>query len=258
MLHAQTLYTLDMTQDDTGDFNLYQIGGTFGQAGVQTNQRFTYNSGNDTYTLDGRYNQDRTAILAVTLDTPPTPPAGFSVPPPAGWIDGDVAITLNFNYINNAGNSDVIVAVRQGYGQTNYTVNNYPNYYIRVLDNSAFSLVELDGTGGITTHGSTNLTGLTGSENYRIEFSALNSGTDVILNAAVFADNVQKGTLSYTDANGLTGGYTGLAAGQGSTNDDTYEGINITGYTVAIPEPSSMALLAGALAGLLVMRRRRH
>jgi hypothetical protein len=103
------------------------------------------------------------------------------------------------------------------------------------------------------------LSGLVGTSNYRLEFSSINDGANVDLSASLYENNILRDTLTYSDTSAvLTAGYVGVGGGQGSTNDDTYEGINITGYTVAIPEPSSMALLAGALAGLLVMRRRRH
>jgi hypothetical protein len=254
MLHAQTLYTLDMTQDDTGDFRLAQIGNTFGGQGVQAAQNFAYNAVDDTYTVEARYNQDRTIVLTVPLDTPPgTDPQGF--------INGNVAVTLNYTYINDATNSDVVLSLRQNVGNINTGagVNTYPNYFVRLLDNTTFELRKFTGFDATTLLDSGTLSGLVGTSNYRLEFSSINDGANVDLTASLYENNILRDTLTYSDTSAvLTAGYVGVGGGQGSTNDDTYEGINITGYTVAIPEPSSMALLAGALAGLLVMRRRRH
>ncbi len=253
---AAPLYSLDMTQDDTGDFRLAQIGNTFGGEGSQANQNVIYNATDDVYQLTGRYNQDRTLVLTVPLDTPPTPGD------PDGYISGDVALSMTFEYVNDAGNSDVVVSLRQNVGNTDKGAgsNTYPNYYVRILDNSTFELRKFTAFNDTTLLDSLSITPASGSSVYSLNFSALDNGANVDLSAELFEGSTSRGSLSFTDTSGvLAGGYVGIGAGQGSVNNGTFEGIEISSMVVTIPEPSTLALsLISLLAGYGFLRKRLH
>ncbi len=264
MLHAQTLYTLDMTQDDTGDFNQRVQIGRIGSDNLNA-LNFVHNT--NTYTLQGRYGTG----VGLALNQGGT----------AGVYSGDTEVSLTFNYSGTAdigGNptdadpSNTIVGLslrgaKGGDASSTFTTNNYPIYYSLIQEN-VFSIVKKWGYSDTTeesTVGTYTLQGseISSSDSYRFVFGAFDQGSNVSIVASLYQENSLVKTLSYLD-DGTTGGgpftsgYIGMIVGESGINTNEYMGIELNSYTVAIPEPSSMALLAGALAGLLVMRRRRH
>jgi hypothetical protein len=252
-----TLYSLDASQDATGDFRLAQIGNNIGGEGEQAHQNFSHNASDSALELTGRYNQDRTVVLDVPLDTPPS---GWL----PGYIAGDVAVAMTFGYANSssASNSDVILSLRQAVGNTSSGAgfNTYPNYFVRLLDNETFTLNRYSGYSTIVELASQSISGLSGSSSYDLTFSAIDDGGSVVLTAELFEDGSSRRKLSFTDSSPIAGGYVGIGGGQGSVNNGTFEGILVSGFDVstvaAVPEPASLGLLFAAAAMACVCRRR--
>lgn len=237
------IYKLDMGSDRTGDFRLAQIGDVFGMQGETDHQQFYFEG--DRYILSGHYGQSRSVVL--TLDTLEAPLEG-----PGGYIHGDVHAVLNFRYLESATNSDVALSLRQQMGniKDGPGYNTYPVYYVRLLDNSQFQLVKQfsNADAGKVMLESTTIENLDGQSEYTLLFSAVNDGANglgdiVRLQASLLENGVEKATLSYTDTpesqkpydakTTFPGGYAAIAAGQGSQNDGTFQGIEITGFRLS-------------------------
>jgi hypothetical protein len=240
-------YKLDTSSDRTADFRLAQIGDTFGVQGESPHQEFVFEG--DRYLLRGRYGQDRSVVLTVEAGVPP-PEA------PDGFIEGDVYAELDFRYAGSAANSDVALSLRQHPGNIGEGpgYNTYPAYFVRLLDNSKFELVKQfsHGEAGRTVLDSKTLEGLDGSAEFSLRFSAVNEGANglgdiVRLTATLLENGDEKAALSHVDEpesdklydakTSIPGGYAGIAAGQGTTNDSAFEGIEITGFQVFTESP---------------------
>ena len=261
---ASLLYSLDMTSDNTADFNKRVQIGRIGSDNFNAGN-FVYQT--DTYLLQGRFGNG----VPLALNQGGT----------AGVYSGDTQVSLTFTYAGTttlsgepapADPSNTIVAIstrgaKGGDALDTWTANNYPIYY-GLIQEGVFSIVKkwgFDNTTQQSTLGSYALQAgeISSTDNYRFTFGTFDQGSDVNVFARLYQNDSLISSLSFLDDGTVggapfTSGYVGLHAGQSGYNTGDFMGIEIDSFTVSIPEPGTLALVVlSGLSMLLVFRRKR-
>jgi len=264
MANASLLYSLDMSSDNTDDFNQrVQMGRLGGDNFASLN--FVHDT--DRYLLQGRYG----AGVGLSLNQGGT----------SGVYTGDTEVSMTFTYTGNTTvNGDPVSAdpsntlvglslrgLKGGDASNTFTTNNYPIYYAHIQQ-GVFSMVKKWGFNDTTeqsTLASYTLQAgeISNSDTYRFSFGTFDDGANVNIIANLYQNNSLISSLSYLDDGSVgggpfTSGYVGLLVLQSGINTNDFMGIEMTSFAVAIPEPSTLVLLGMAgLASVMVLRKRR-